>query len=375
MQEPMYEIVNAFFQVTIERFQFLIEKFRFGKGTKRSNGGVYRVIYQNKVIAVEIGLEWREQYIYVELFRLINGKIRENPIIIQPDSSLTAYNLEDLLAIRAPEQKLNQEYFHKPLNIKSVECVLTHYAHALQEFGEDVLLGDLAIFTELEAVVKARIQTYPLTEEIAVEDQSVSPLEKQKMKSRLVENERPPLNAIVPEGRIRSLLSQFDPKLNVVLFNHKMEEVIVLRGNTPECIFDELSGFPDSMTCWEKMSPPVREFLFKENGFSQENKLPETCLYCEGGPSHFAFKVFGPRGKPIAGLFIGPVLRSNHEREDYEMVRVSCRGAGGHNNDQQLIKLIAKRPWLSDDEIELLRKQATEVTGILADEYSKIVLQ
>ena len=153
----MNQIVNAFFQLSSERLQYLVDEFGFRRGPKRPEGGLYRVLYEGEKAAVEIGLEWKEQYVYVELFRLINGKIQENPIIIQPNSELTVHNLEDLIGIRAPGMMLGPEYFSKRLTVDSLDHVLTYYSRALRELGGDVLQGDFAVFCELESIVKARI--------------------------------------------------------------------------------------------------------------------------------------------------------------------------------------------------------------------------
>src|SRR5438132_3781812 len=109
----MNQIVNAFFRLSSEKFQYLVNEFGFRRGPNKSESGLYRVLYESEKTAVEIGLEWNEQYVYVELFRLINGRIKENPIVIQPDSELTVYNLEDLIVLRAPGMMLGPEYSSK----------------------------------------------------------------------------------------------------------------------------------------------------------------------------------------------------------------------------------------------------------------------
>ena len=153
----MNEIVNAFFKLSVEKFGFLVDEFGFRRGPKKSQGGLYRVLYESEETAVEIGLEWKEQYVYVELFRLINGRIKENPIVIKPKTELTVHNLEDLIEVRAPKMMLGPEYFGKPITVESLEHVLSHYASALKELGGDVLQGDFTVFHALESIVKARI--------------------------------------------------------------------------------------------------------------------------------------------------------------------------------------------------------------------------
>lgn len=157
MARTMNEIVNTFYAVVDDRFQFLIDQFGCGKEKKEPGGGIYNVLYLNATTGVEIGLEWREQYIYVELIRLIDGRVRENPIIITPDSELTVFNLEDLLTIRAPKHKLSNRYVRQPLSVQQVEYIVTDYAFVLREYAADVLRGDFGVFTEMETLVKSRI--------------------------------------------------------------------------------------------------------------------------------------------------------------------------------------------------------------------------
>lgn len=163
----MNEIVNAFFKLSAENFQFLVDELGFRRGAKKSEGGLYSARYENEKTAVEIGLEWKEQYVYVELFRLINGQIKENPIIIRADSELTVHNLEDLIAIRAPKMTLGTKYFGKLITVESLAHVLSHYARALRELGGDVLEGDFTVFRELESIVKERIPPADLADDLA----------------------------------------------------------------------------------------------------------------------------------------------------------------------------------------------------------------
>lgn len=161
----MNEIVNAFFKLSSEKIQYLVDEFGFRRGPNRSEGGLYRVLYESETTAVEIGLEWKEQYVYVELFRLINGKIKENPIVIRPDSEHAVHNLEDLIAIRAPKMTLGAEYFGKPITVESLEYILSHHARALKELGRDALQGDFTVFSELESIVKGRISPAVLADD------------------------------------------------------------------------------------------------------------------------------------------------------------------------------------------------------------------
>jgi hypothetical protein len=60
-------VVGVFYRIGVKAFQFLADDLGFAKPVRKIDAGLYSLICQNRVTAVEIGLEWREQYIYVEL--------------------------------------------------------------------------------------------------------------------------------------------------------------------------------------------------------------------------------------------------------------------------------------------------------------------
>jgi hypothetical protein len=152
----MGNIVDTFFKVCFEKFNFLVTEFGCRRAV-REETGLCQVIYRNKTTAVEIGFEWREQYIYVELYRLVKGKIKENPIMIRPESNLRVFNLEDLLAIRAPELAFSSNPPSKPLSNNDVEKILTDRALALHKYARDISRGDFSVFRELDGIVKRRV--------------------------------------------------------------------------------------------------------------------------------------------------------------------------------------------------------------------------
>ena len=150
----MSSLKESFFSICLERFQFLIERFDCRRGAKSASAGVYRITYQNSTTAVEIGLEWQEQYVYVELCGLVDGRIKDNPIVIGPESQLTVFNLEDVLEIRNPSLKLSPSNFARPLTVDALDKILSHYARALEKCASDILRGDFSLFDELERIVK-----------------------------------------------------------------------------------------------------------------------------------------------------------------------------------------------------------------------------
>lgn len=148
---------EEFVKETTAVFEFLIKKYGFRIKSTQSDNQTYRVVYQNKTTAVKIFFEVRDQWIILSLFRLIDGKIKEAPIIICRDSELNEFYLENLLILRDPEtdDALEKLYSGKVRNFKKVLQLL---ASGLKKNAEDILKGDFTIFPELEKIVKSRIK-------------------------------------------------------------------------------------------------------------------------------------------------------------------------------------------------------------------------
>lgn len=156
----MGSIVDTFSHACLEKFHFLVTEFACKSVVKKGRAGVYQVIFRNATTAVEIGLEWREQYVYVEVYRLVNGKMEENPLVIRPETDLTVFSLEDLVAVKAPGLHLISQSPGDPLTSNDIEKILNDRALALRDYGRDVLQGDFQIFRRLDGIVKSRMSAY-----------------------------------------------------------------------------------------------------------------------------------------------------------------------------------------------------------------------
>ena len=62
------------------------------------------LIYINKVTGVKIRYEYREGYIFIMLYKLVNGELIENPFNIKSDTRLYGYGLDDLTRIIQPRR-------------------------------------------------------------------------------------------------------------------------------------------------------------------------------------------------------------------------------------------------------------------------------
>lgn len=149
---------RLFFNLCLQKFQFLFDEYGFKKKRKDTAGGDYSILFQNKTTAIVVGFEWRDQYIYVRLCRLSDGEFRKNPILITQDSELSCFDVEDLLTIRAPKMSIDSGVFGKALSDEEVERILTIYADAVNSQASDILAGDFSVWPELDGIVKSRIR-------------------------------------------------------------------------------------------------------------------------------------------------------------------------------------------------------------------------
>ncbi len=155
---------GTFFEISARQFSFLKSEFGFQHKARRTSGGTLRDIYQNRTTAVEVALEWHEQYVYVELCRLVDGEIKENPFVVSADSELNCFNFENLLLVRAPAAHIPQQS-GKALSADDMEVTLAAYSEALHKFAADVLKGQFGIFDQLDVLVKERARQAAKAEE------------------------------------------------------------------------------------------------------------------------------------------------------------------------------------------------------------------
>lgn len=139
-------IIEKFREQCRREFGFLESEYGFAerKLPKKEFINEFQVQYVSAVTLVAIeGINWGGG-IDVRLGRI-------NP---EPWERWVHYGLEDLLILRCPEFSLvGPDGFNVS---KDQGFQLRHYAAALKNCGEDVLLGDFSIFPQLHGAVERR---------------------------------------------------------------------------------------------------------------------------------------------------------------------------------------------------------------------------
>jgi len=153
--------LNALFQ---DVFAFLKNEYTFRVVKEKLNANA-DLLYVNDTTGVKIVFSNREAYCFIYLYKLVEGKLIENPSNIYMNSKLYAYMLDDIVALRNPSRLIRPAYmygedskFHNEEN--GFRLYLEEFARNLKIYADDVLRGDFKIFPKLEKVVKERAERF-----------------------------------------------------------------------------------------------------------------------------------------------------------------------------------------------------------------------
>lgn len=127
------------------------------------------VRYDSPLLAVRIDNSVEFERVEVWLTRLVDGQLPEYPVFINPDTPINYVILDRVLQVRAP-QKAETLIELKGLNGEQVERSLVFLADALQEYCDDVLRGDFAIFDIIAVQIHQEVQEHPQEVRIILPD-------------------------------------------------------------------------------------------------------------------------------------------------------------------------------------------------------------
>lgn len=147
---------DIFKPICLKSFEFLEEEFGCKPvSVKREFYGTF-IVYKNTTTAIRVSIEPYDGGIFVFLIRLVRGEIPEYPSSIEATTSLFWFDLEDLIALRAPSLKLDRPPLDDLFKPSNLEKILAQYAQALRKYAIDILRGDFSVFNELSKIVKER---------------------------------------------------------------------------------------------------------------------------------------------------------------------------------------------------------------------------
>lgn len=156
---------KAIEQIIIDEFSFLKNDcgFRLMNTVKESWG--LELEFVNSTTGIILNYEFREAYLQVFIYKLVDGKIIKNPRCINDATRLTGFCLDDILSLKNPrvivkpayEYGEQSEYF---TTNNGMTTYIKKFAENLRDYASDLFKGDFSIFPELEKIVKKRAQEY-----------------------------------------------------------------------------------------------------------------------------------------------------------------------------------------------------------------------
>ena len=154
-----------FDEIARNQFSFLISDYGCRLMECKEENWGYNLLYLNDTTGVKITYEYREAYIFIVLYKLVNGRLVKNPGCVDDDTELHGYGLDDIVNLRNPDAIIKPAYeygddseYHDEQN--GMTRYVSQFAKNLKQYGYDVLLGDFSIFEEIEKIVKKRAREY-----------------------------------------------------------------------------------------------------------------------------------------------------------------------------------------------------------------------
>lgn len=154
-----------FVQIAEQCFSFLEDEYGFVidkiEDTYPSDGGGV-IIYINKQhgMALSVQYSFMGAYVYIDIYKLINGEIIENDEPITESSNIYKVDF-DFLVPKAASMKHSFEYgdnspYHDEKN--GLYNFVSEFAKLLRKHGHAILSGDWSEFHKAERIIRKRVR-------------------------------------------------------------------------------------------------------------------------------------------------------------------------------------------------------------------------
>ncbi len=96
--------------VAKNEFRFLETHYNFRLVKCKHERWGYELIYVSDKIGIKITYEFNEANLFITLYKLVNGKLIENPRSIKEDTLLHGYSLDDIIIMLDPSALIKPAY-------------------------------------------------------------------------------------------------------------------------------------------------------------------------------------------------------------------------------------------------------------------------
>lgn len=150
----------SFSEIAQKEFDFLEREFGYEavKAKENRDGSLVKYINRDVGVGVKLLYEFASAFVFVFIYRLVDGEIRDNPIPIRKDSDINCFDFNDYLD---SEKKMKPAYeygedsdYYDPKD--GLRNFTKEFAERLRTEGQSILKGDLAILPEMASIIKRR---------------------------------------------------------------------------------------------------------------------------------------------------------------------------------------------------------------------------
>lgn len=136
-------------------FAAVIIRHHMKVASSRSDRDVWQWTLVNTTTGARVTYELRGAYLGVQIGQLVDGHFPRSVGEIGPETTLTYFDLLNLVALRG-EMPHDYSLRSRLPHPDAVRDTLVKLANALDFYAADVLEGDFAVFARLELIVKER---------------------------------------------------------------------------------------------------------------------------------------------------------------------------------------------------------------------------
>lgn len=145
-----------FYDSVRELFRFLETDYEF-KLISCDKDPENKLVYTNKTTGIKIVYE-HSCMVYVIIYKLVNSKMVENPRPLKPDTPITCFDFNYLLAEKdrmKPPYEYGEDsiYYDEEFGLFNY---VKEFADRLRIYGKDVLLGDFSMLPKIEEIIKSK---------------------------------------------------------------------------------------------------------------------------------------------------------------------------------------------------------------------------
>ncbi len=145
-----------------EEFGFVEKEFGLARLYSKQIEGGFEFAYRNATTAVCLTYEFREAYLFVMLYRLVNGEFVKNPTRVALDTPLNGYALDDIVSLHNPDALVKPAYQYGEraefyTNKEGLRLYFRLFAENLRKYGARVMMGNFEDFEGADKIVRSRI--------------------------------------------------------------------------------------------------------------------------------------------------------------------------------------------------------------------------